>query len=85
MRTTGHGYPAHCAAELAKDHKNILFIGNSHTYYHDLPGMVASLAAAAGAGKREDDITLVSCRQERRHHHGGSWGPDPDWSRVQWH
>ena len=42
------GYPAHCAAEHAKDHKNILFIGNSYTYGNDLPGMVKNLASAAG-------------------------------------
>ena len=48
MRTTGYGYPAHCAAEHAKDHKNILFIGNSYTYGNDLPGMVKNLASAAG-------------------------------------
>ena len=48
VRTTGHGYPAHCAAEHAKDHKNILFIGNSYTYGNDLPGMVKNLASAAG-------------------------------------
>ena len=48
VRTTGYGYPAHCAAEHAKDHKNILFIGNSYTYGNDLPGMVKNLASAAG-------------------------------------
>ena len=48
MRTTGEGYPAQCSDQLNKSSKNILFIGNSYTYGNDLPGMVKSLAAAAG-------------------------------------
>jgi len=48
VRTTGYGYPDSCSDRLARSHKNILFLGNSFTYYHDLPGMVASLASAAG-------------------------------------
>jgi len=42
------GFPDSCAPQLAKTHKNILFLGNSYTYFNDLPGMVRSLAAAAG-------------------------------------
>jgi hypothetical protein len=30
----------------------VLFIGNSHTYYHDMPQMIAALAQAAGQGNR---------------------------------
>ena len=48
MRTTGYGYPDSCAERLARDNKNILFLGNSYTYGNDLPGMVRSLASAAG-------------------------------------
>jgi len=48
VRTTGNGYPAQCSDQLNKSNKNILFIGNSYTYGNDLPGMVKSLAAAAG-------------------------------------
>jgi len=48
VRTTGYGYPDSCSDRLARSHKNILFLGNSFTYYHDLPGMVSSLASAAG-------------------------------------
>merc|ERR1711970_25379 len=42
------GFPDTCAPQLAKTNKNILFLGNSYTYFNDLPGMVRSLAAAAG-------------------------------------
>jgi len=42
------GYPPYCADQLDKTNKNILFLGNSYTYFNDLPGMVRSLAAAAG-------------------------------------
>merc|ERR1712106_117195 len=42
------GFPDSCAPQLAKTDKNILFLGNSYTYYNDLPGMVKSLATAAG-------------------------------------
>merc|ERR1712142_583922 len=42
------GFPPECEAQHAKTHKNILFLGNSYTYFNDLPGMVRSLAAAAG-------------------------------------
>ena len=48
MRTTGFGYPDICAERLARDNKNILFLGNSYTHGNDLPGMVSSLASAAG-------------------------------------
>jgi hypothetical protein len=46
VQTTG--FPESCAAQLAKTNKNILFLGNSYTYFNDLPGMVKSLASAAG-------------------------------------
>jgi len=42
------GFPDTCTPQLAKTHKNILFLGNSYTYFNDLPGMVSSLATAAG-------------------------------------
>ena len=48
VQTTGKGFPESCAAQHAKTNKNILFLGNSYTYFNDLPGMVRSLAAAAG-------------------------------------
>ena len=48
VRTTGNGYTDQCSDQLNKSNKNILFIGNSYTYDNDLPGMVKSLAAAAG-------------------------------------
>merc|ERR1711936_39488 len=48
VQTTGKGFPDSCAEQHAKTHKNILFLGNSFTYFNDLPGMVRSLAAAAG-------------------------------------
>ena len=48
VRTTGQGFPAHCSAQLAAAHKNILFLGNSYTTTNNLPGVLSSLAAAAG-------------------------------------
>eukprot|EP00090_Calanus_glacialis_P001381 TRINITY_DN10982_c0_g1_i5.p1 TRINITY_DN10982_c0_g1~~TRINITY_DN10982_c0_g1_i5.p1 ORF type:complete len:587 (-),score=157.01 TRINITY_DN10982_c0_g1_i5:46-1806(-) len=48
VQTTGKGFPESCAEQLSKSHKNILFLGNSYTYYNDLPGMVRDLANAAG-------------------------------------
>merc|ERR1712098_719117 len=46
--TTGSGFPDFCTSQLANTTKNILFLGNSYTYFNDLPGMVGSLASAAG-------------------------------------
>ena len=43
-----NNYPDHCAARHASSTKNVLFIGNSFTYFHNMPDMVVSLAAAAG-------------------------------------
>ena len=43
-----NAYPASCKERHEKKHKNILFLGNSYTYFNDLPGMVKSLASAAG-------------------------------------
>ena len=48
VQTTGKGFPESCASQLVKTNKNILFLGNSYTYFNDLPGMVRSLASAAG-------------------------------------
>ncbi len=31
-----------------KKHLRVLFIGNSHTYYHDLPAWVALMAKEGG-------------------------------------
>ena len=53
VRTTGQGFPAHCSAQLAAAHKNILFLGNSYTTTNNLPGVLASLAAAAGGTEME--------------------------------
>ena len=53
VRTTGQGFPAHCAAQLAAAHKNILFLGNSYTTTNNLPGVLSSLAAAAGGAGME--------------------------------
>merc|ERR1719250_332810 len=46
--STGSGFPDFCTSQLANTTKNILFLGNSYTYFNDLPGMVGSLATAAG-------------------------------------
>jgi len=42
------GYPSQCAVRHNNPNKNILFLGNSYTYYNDLPAMVRSLASAVG-------------------------------------
>ena len=42
------GFPPECSSQHARTHKNVLFIGNSYTWYNDLSGMVKSLAIAAG-------------------------------------
>ena len=34
------GFPSHCSNRLAKKDKRILFLGNSYTYYNDLPGKI---------------------------------------------
>jgi len=48
VRTTGRGFPESCAAQQNKTDKNILFIGNSYTFYNNLQNMVRDLAIAAG-------------------------------------
>lgn len=37
--------------------KSILFVGNSFTFFHDLPGMVRLLAEKAGTGLMTDSVT----------------------------
>ena len=44
---------------------NILFIGNSHTYYNDMPQMVQRRAADEGFDCRVTMIAHPSCGQER--------------------
>ena len=40
-----------------KKHLRILFIGNSHTYYHYLPAWVAQIASEEGY---ECDVTMLA-------------------------
>ena len=40
-----------------KKHLRVLFIGNSHTYYHDLPAWVALMAKEEGY---ECDVTMLA-------------------------
>lgn len=40
-----------------KNHLKILFIGNSHTYYHNLPAWVAQIASEEGY---ECDVTMLA-------------------------
>jgi len=42
------GYPEQCQVRHNNPNKNILFLGNSYTYFNDLPAMVRDLASAAG-------------------------------------
>ena len=42
------GYPSYCKVVHNNPNKNILFLGNSYTYYNDLPGILRNLATAAG-------------------------------------
>jgi len=51
------GFPHFCSSQLAKTHKNILFLGNSYTYYNNLPSMVQSLATAAGLSASVKDVS----------------------------
>ena len=55
LRTVG--FPDYCAAQLNKTHKSILFLGNSYTYFNDLPNMVKQLASAAGFSATTQSIT----------------------------
>jgi len=41
-------YPENCAARHQSTNKKVLFLGNSYTYYNDLPGMLKGMASAAG-------------------------------------
>ena len=86
VRTTGQGFPAHCSAQLAAAHKNILFLGNSYTTTNNLPGVLASLAAAAGgAGMvgRRHYLTWRECRPQLQHERGGGGRPRPRGPRGQ--
>lgn len=38
--------------------KSALFIGNSYTYYNDMPTMVASMATSVGNTLTQDDVTV---------------------------
>ena len=42
------GYIEECAVRHNNPNKKILFLGNSYTYFNDLPAMVRNLASAAG-------------------------------------
>jgi hypothetical protein len=42
----------------ATGEKALLFVGNSHTYFNDLPGLVDGLAAAAGHAPEVDQSTI---------------------------
>lgn len=44
-----------CAAPVMGESISVVFLGNSHTYFNDLPGLVQHLAAAGG-----DTMTAVS-------------------------
>merc|ERR1711973_61048 len=83
VRTTGYGYPDSCSDRLARSHKNILFLGNSFTYYHNLPGMVSSLASAAG---KSASTTMIAPGGQTLNGHvtGGSLNPirGGDWDAV---
>lgn len=43
--------------ERDKKMENILFIGNSFTYYHDMPGLFREIAGSAGYPLRVDSVT----------------------------
>ena len=40
----------------------ILFVGNSHTYFNDMPATFARLCAAAGAGEVTPTMLAFSAR-----------------------
>ena len=39
-QTSGKGFPTECRDKLDNRDKRILFLGNSYTYYNDLPSQV---------------------------------------------
>ncbi|HLF08578.1 MAG TPA: SGNH/GDSL hydrolase family protein [Dehalococcoidia bacterium] len=46
----------------------VLFVGNSYTYYHDMPGLVGQLAAAAGEPRPlETELVVASGASLQRH------------------
>lgn len=45
--------------------RNVLFIGNSYTYYNLVPGIVRELAAHAGRDLRIEMFTIGGCTMER--------------------
>ena len=61
---------------------NILFIGNSYTYFSDLPALFASLCAANGQEVRVDSVT---CGGRRLHENlnvfCNDFNPDDDYSK----
>lgn len=51
----------------AAEQRSILFIGNSLTYYNDLPNLVAALAAAGGEGQLEAERVVVGGADLEKH------------------
>ena len=54
---------------VRKKKVKILFIGNSHTYYHDLPAWVALMAKEEGY---ECDVTMLAHGGWYLHQHGAA-------------
>jgi len=80
--STGSGFPDFCTSQLANTTKNILFLGNSYTYFNDLPGMVGSLATAAGFSATVESVATGG--QTLGGHVAGSLGhiTSGDWDVV---
>lgn len=52
------GVPAVWANSVITEELNVLFIGNSFTYYNDLPALFAEVANGAGSNVNADSVTV---------------------------
>ena len=69
--------PAVVSFETTNIEQNVLFLGNSYTYFHNMPNMVQSLAASVGlvlnfdehlqGGWSWKDVSLSTHSPEERH------------------
>ena len=53
-QTSGKGFPTECRDKLDNRDKRILFLGNSYTYYNDLPSQVTLRGALKKYIKRTE-------------------------------
>jgi hypothetical protein len=78
-RSTQYGYAIYefsvCGTPIAADTaKRILFIGNSYTYYNNLPTMVKNMAASTGDALRASSYTVGGTSLEEHFANPGTTG-----------